>query len=109
VYIQHILGPLELKSQNNGRWATAYQFITEGDKRNPDNYRGISQSSNLGKVLWGILNNRITQFIQHNNIINSSRISFSQNNRPTVHIYTSHTLIEKPVQNVKKVKYLVVS
>ena len=74
----------------------------KGDKLNPDNYRGISQGRNLGKLFCGILNNRITQFIQNNNIINSSQISFSQNNRPTDHIYTLHTLIEEHVQNVKK-------
>ena len=81
----------------------------KGDKLKPDNYRGITQGRNLGTLFCAILNNIITQFIQNNNIINSSQIRFSQNNTPTVHIYTSHTLIEEHVQNVKKVKYLVVS
>src|SRR4029434_1000979 len=95
--------------QNNGKVSHITPIHKKGDKHKPDNYRGLTQGRNLRNLFCAILNNRITQFIQHNNIINSSRISFSQNNRPTVHIYTSHTLIERPVQNVKKVKYLVVS
>ena len=76
----------------------------KGDKLNPNNYRGISQGSNLGKVFCGILTNRIQKCIQNNNIINSSQIGFSQNNRTTDHVYTLHTLIEEHVQNVKKGK-----
>src|SRR4029434_3747788 len=88
--------------QNNGKVSHITPIHKKGDKHKPDNYRGITQGRNLGKLFCGILNNRITQFIQNNNIINSSQIRFSQNNRPTDHIYTSHTLIEERVQMLKR-------
>src|SRR4029434_5183484 len=87
--------------QNNGKVSHITPIHKKGDKHKPDNYRGLTQGRKLGNLFCAILNNRITQFIQNNNIINSSQIRFLQNNRPTDHIYTSHTLIEERVQNLK--------
>ncbi|KAL2089119.1 hypothetical protein ACEWY4_016018 [Coilia grayii] len=79
-------------------------IFKHGDKLNPNNYRGISQGSNLGKLFCGILNSRITNFIQHNNILNASQIGFSKHNRTTDHIYTLNALVDEHVQKGKKGK-----
>ncbi|KAG1968305.1 gastrula zinc finger protein XlCGF8.2DB-like [Pimephales promelas] len=37
---------------------------TEGEKYDPNNYRGITVSSNLGKLFCSIINDRLVQFLQ---------------------------------------------
>ena len=79
-------------------------IFKNGDKFDPNNYRGICVSSNLGKMFCSIINNRLQHFLSDHNILRKSQIGFLQNHRTTDHIYTLHTLIEKHVnQNRSKV------
>ncbi len=72
-----------------------------GDKLDPNNFRGICVSSNLGKLFSGILNNRIVNFLNEHNVLSPSQIGFLPNYRTTDHIYTLHTLINKHVKQTK--------
>ncbi len=75
-----------------------------GDKFDPQNYRGICVNSNLGKLFCSILNSRIVDFLTVHEVLNQSQIGFMPNFRTTDHIRTLTTLIDTKVhQNKDKV------
>ena len=53
----------------------------KGVKEDPDNYRGISLMSCLGKLFLTIVNNRLTSFCLKRGIISPSELGFVQGNR----------------------------
>ncbi len=50
-----------------------------GDKLDPNNYRGICVNSNLGKVLCSILNTRLLHFLTKHNALSKCQIGFLPN------------------------------
>lgn len=74
-----------------------------GDKYDPNNYRGICVTSNLGKIFCNIINKRIVNFLSEHNVLHKCQIGFLPNSRTTDHIFTLHTLIDQEL-NVKKRK-----
>jgi hypothetical protein len=50
-----------------------------GDKYDPNNYRGICVNSNLGKILCSIINSRLHHFLDEQNILSRSQIGFQKN------------------------------
>lgn len=80
-------------------------IFKNGDKYDPNNYRGICVSSNLGKLFGSILNSRIIDFLSEHNVLSRSQIGFLPNYRTADHIFTLHTLIDKYVnQNKGKIQ-----
>ena len=75
-----------------------------GDKMDPNNYRGICVSSNLGKVFCSIINARILAFLMEHNALSKGQIGFLPNHRTTDHVYTLHTLINHHVHQKNKSK-----
>ena len=67
----------------------------KGDQYNVDNYRGIALSSNLSKLYCKILNDRLTDFLEKNNIINENQIGFRRGKRTTDHVFTLKAIIDK--------------
>ncbi len=59
-----------------------------GDKLDPNNYRGICVNSNLGKVLCSILNTRLLHFLMKHNALSKCQISFLPKCRTSDHIFT---------------------
>ena len=53
----------------------------KGAKEDPDNYRGISLMSCLGKLFLTIINNRLTEFCIEKGLISPSELGFVQGNR----------------------------
>ena len=75
----------------------------KGDKNNPTNYRGISLTSNLGKLFNKILLSRIMKFIKQNNLICENQIGFKEKARTTDHIFTLKSIVDTYKNNKKKV------
>jgi hypothetical protein len=67
----------------------------KGDKSLPDNYRGISLLSTVSKVYTSVLNNRLKQWSEENNIITDAQEGFRKGRSTTNHIFSLHALIEK--------------
>ena len=76
-----------------------------GDKFDPNNYRGICVNSNLGKVFSSIMNARLLNFLTTHSVLSKSQIGFIPKQRTTDHIYTLHTLIDKYINQNKTKLY----
>ena len=67
----------------------------KGSQYDPDNYRGISINSCLGKCFTSVLSNRLIEFIQENNIISDHRAAFKKNCRTSDHVFVMKSIINK--------------
>ena len=61
-------------------WAEGYISVIHksGDAADPNNYRGITITSSVGKVFNSILNERLDSFLKQNNIIDDCQIGFTR-------------------------------
>ena len=75
----------------------------KGDKLDPANYRGLSITSNLGKLFNKIIHNRLYNFIYQNNLISTNQIGFKKKSRTSDHIFTLKSVIDHYKQKGKKV------
>ena len=73
----------------------------EGPKEDPDNYRGICISSALTKLLGTMMNIRLNDFIEENQILNKEQIGFTAKNRCPDHIFTLRSVVNKYVEDQK--------
>ena len=72
-----------------------------GERNDLNNYRGITLSSVIGKLLVGILNERLTKFVEKYKIVHENQAGFRKGYRTTDHIFTLYSVINHTV-NVKK-------
>ena len=70
-------------------------------KEDPNNYRGISVMSNIGKLFFTIPNNRLTKFTVEINLLSESQLGFIQGNRTSDPHIILHNLIQKYCQSKK--------
>ena len=76
-----------------------------GNKSDPGNYRGICVSSCFGKLFSYILNHRLLDFADNNNLLHPSQIVFLRDNRTSDHILALRALIEKYSLHYKQKVY----
>ena len=78
-------------------WAKGYisPIFKTGDNSNPDNYRGITITSNIGKLFNIVLNSRLDTFLEENKIIDNVQIGFTKNARTSDHMFVMKSLIDK--------------
>ena len=72
-----------------------------GESDDLNNYRGITLLSILGKLLVGILNERLTKFAEKIKLVNENQAGFRKGYRTTDHIFTLSSIINHTM-NVKK-------
>ena len=79
------------------QWTSAYisPVYKSGDSSQPENYRGIAINSCIGKVFNSVLNSRLDNFLETNNIIHNSQIGFCKKCRTSDHVFVLKTLIDK--------------
>ena len=83
-------------------------FKNKGSKKDPDNYRGISIISCLGKLFTALLNERLTKFADINEIIGEEQAGFRSGYSTQDHIFTLHAIIDiylKKLSNSRKRLY----
>jgi hypothetical protein len=61
----------------------------------PNNYRGITLTSVMGKLFNSILNNRVVKFLEARKVLKSEQIGFRSKCRPSDHIFVIKALLEK--------------
>ena len=69
-------------------------YKQKGKTTEPENYRGITLLSCLGKLFTSVLNNRLNDFTSANNIINVNQAGFRKGFATTDHIFTIKCLID---------------
>lgn len=86
-------------------WNESYISLIhkKGDKHDPNNYRGISITSNLGKLFNKIIHERLMEFINDNNLISKNQIGFKPKARTADHIFSLKCMIEHYKSKKRKV------
>lgn len=73
-----------------------------GDVHDPNNYRGLTINSCLGKLFNTILNNRFVKFLESNKIICDNQIGFKKKARTSDHIFIINTIFKKICRSNQK-------
>ena len=89
-------------------WALGVIVILfqKGTKSDLNNYRGVILLSMLGKILIGILNNRLWEVVNKFEILTESQAGFRQGYRTTDHLFTLTTLTDHYTTKNKKSLFL---
>ena len=76
-------------------WARGLIFplFKDGDNRIPDNYRGITLLSVVGKIYSSVLNNRVTSWCEKNGVLSEEQAAFRAGRSTVDHILTVSELV----------------
>ena len=77
-------------------------YKNKGEKSDPNNYRGISIISCLGKLFTALINERLTKFADLNEIIGEEQAGFRAGYSTQDHIFTLHAIIETYLNQINK-------
>ena len=77
-------------------------YKNKGEKNDPNNYRGISIISCLGKLFSALINERLTKFVDINEIIGEEQAGFRSGYSTQDHVFTLHAIIETYL-NINKI------
>ena len=77
-------------------------IFKSGDRFDPNNYRGISVGSVLGKLFCSVIHTRVVSHISAHNSLNKAQIGFLPKQRTSDHIYSLHTLINKNINDKQR-------
>ena len=69
-------------------------FKNKGSPKDPSNYRAITILSCFGKLFTSILNKRISDFIENNQILGCEQAGFRKNHSTADHIFTLYGIID---------------
>ena len=69
-------------------------YKNTGERDDPNNYRGITILSCLGKLFSNFLNNRLTRFVEDNKIIGPEQAGFRPGFSTTDHMFALKSLID---------------
>ena len=78
-------------------WAEGYitPIHKSNDITDPNNYRGITVTSAIGKLFNSILNSRLDEFLVKNNLIHDCQIGFTKKARTSDHMFIIKCIFEK--------------
>ena len=77
-------------------------LFKDGIKSDLNNYRGITLLSMLGKILVGVLNNRLWEVVERFEFLKENQAGFRKGYRTTDHLFTLTTIINHYVVKNKK-------
>ena len=69
-------------------------YRNKGPKNDPNNYRGISIISCLGKLFSSTINERLSEFVETNKILGEEQAGFRAGYSTQDHIFTLHSIID---------------
>ena len=76
-----------------GRWVILPVFKA-GDIGDPNNYRGITVCSCLGKFSTLIINHRVTKYLDEHNITHKNQIGLRKGYRTSDHVFVLKSLVD---------------
>ena len=85
-------------------WKESYiiPIHKSGNSSDPDNYRGISITSNMSKLFNSVLNQRLTDHFHVNNCITENQFGFKKGYRTSDNIFVMKTLTDKYLDRNEK-------
>jgi len=89
------------KCLRNGRSRSLYLCIKKGDNTGCSNYRGISRSPTVYKIISNILPSKLTSYAEE--IIGDHQCGFRRNRSVTDHILCIHQILDKKWENSEAV------
>ena len=107
--IEPVLQILFNKVLNSGifpqLWSVGYisPVFKAGDIGDPNNYRGITVCSCLGKFFTLIIKERLTKYLDEHDVIHNNQIGFRKGYRTSDHVFVLKSLIDLYTKNDKKV------
>ena len=78
----------------------------DGEKSDLNNYRGITLLSMLGKILVGVLNNRLSEFVAQADILLENQCGFRKGYQTSDQIFTLFSLIDYYINKKRKKLFL---
>ena len=78
-------------------------LLKDGDDEDPDNYRAITVTNCLAKVLATLINERLDEWCTKNSIICKEQIGFEKKSRPADHLFVLKTLVDSYNSKNKKI------
>ena len=78
---------------------TIIPLFKKNDINNVNNYRGITLISCFSKKFTGVLNNRISKWVEENNIVSDSQFGFRKNNSTVDAIFILNAVINRVLNN----------
>ena len=86
------------------QWAVGITSLLfkDGDEEDPNNYRAITVTDVLSKLLAILMNDRLEKWSTQNNIIRKEQIGFEKKSRPSDHLFVFKTLIDSYNNDGKK-------
>lgn len=78
-------------------------FKNKGSPDDPDNYRGITLLSCLGKLFTAILNKRLSDYVEVTGILGEEQAGFREGYSTTDHIFTLYSIIDLYLHKGKRV------
>lgn len=98
----------QILTQSNFPASWRYNTLTplhkKGDPHIPANYRGIALCSNLCKLFCSVMHNRLTQFVDQNQLIPPNQIGYKKGARTADHVLTLKTIIDKTFNKLGKAR-----
>ena len=88
-------------------WCTSFIspiYKNKGQKNDPNNYRGISIISCLGKLFTALINERLTKFVDINELIGEEQAGFRAGYSTQDHIFTLHAIIDIYINRIHRTK-----
>ena len=77
-------------------------YKNKGSKADPDNYRGITILSCLGKLFTGTINYRLEQFLNDAGTIGPEQAGFRKGYSTIDHVFVLHNLINMYLHKGKR-------
>ncbi len=77
-------------------------YKNKGNVNDPDNYRVITLLSCIGKFFTMVLNNRLSIFLEINNLLGEEHAGFQAGYSTLDHVFTLHCIIDLYISKKKK-------
>ena len=105
IVILKIMNKIKTTMQYPSNWAKGITSLLfkEGDDEDPNNYRAITVTDALAKVLAILLNERIGKWSDDNKILKVEQIGFEKKSRPADHLFVLKTITDNYKNKGKKV------
>jgi hypothetical protein len=80
-------------------------IFKSGDQFNPSNYRGITLNNAMANLFCQLINNRLTNYLENNNLLAEEQAGFRKSCRTQDQVFILQKLIDDTIKNPNKRLY----